>query len=84
MSDAKLNRTLTDEIKKKISNSMTGRTFSEERKLNLSLSKRNSKKLTVLRGGVALRYGTAPLPGARGGGSYTFYFGFSLAYARTK
>lgn len=48
MSDAKLNRTLTDEIKKKISNSMAGRTFSEERKLNLSLSKRNSKKLTVL------------------------------------
>jgi ribosomal protein L4 len=68
MSDAKLNRTLTDEIKKKISNSMTGRTFSEERKLNLSLSKRNSKKLTVLRGGAALRVydilrkGGRPLP----------------------
>ena len=27
---------------------MTGRTFSEEHKLNLSRSKRNSKKLTVL------------------------------------
>lgn len=48
MSNAKLNSTLTDEIKKKISNSMAGRTLSEEHKLNLSLSKRNSKKLSVL------------------------------------
>lgn len=48
MSDAKVLRNLTDEIKEKINNSMTGRTFSEEHKLNLSLSKQNSKKLIVL------------------------------------
>jgi group I intron endonuclease len=48
MSEAKLNRTLTAETRKKISTSMTGMTFSEEHKLNLSISKKNSKKLSVL------------------------------------
>lgn len=48
MSDVKLNRILTYEIKEKIRNSMTGRAFTEEHKNNLSLSKKNSKKLLAL------------------------------------
>lgn len=46
MSDAWLNRAQKYEIKENISNSMTGKTFSEN-KLNLSPSKGNGKKLTV-------------------------------------
>jgi group I intron endonuclease len=47
MSEIKRSRTQTNEIKEKISNSMTGKTFSDDHKLSLSLSKKNSKKLSV-------------------------------------
>ncbi len=48
MSEAKLNRTLTDEVKEKISRGKSGKFFTEEHKMALSLSKKNSKKLSVL------------------------------------
>lgn len=48
MSLAKLGKSLSSDIKEKISNTMKGRTCSEEHKYKLSLSKKNSKKLSVL------------------------------------
>lgn len=48
MSEVKLNRTLTDEVKEKISRGKSGKFFTEEHKMALSLSKNNSKKLSVL------------------------------------
>ena len=48
MSLAKLGKSLSSDIKEKISNTMKGITFSEEHKYKLSLSKKNSKKLSVL------------------------------------
>jgi group I intron endonuclease len=48
MWEAKLNRTLSDEVKEKISRGKSGKFFTEEHKMALSLSKKNSKKLSVL------------------------------------
>ena len=44
----KKNKCLSKEVKSKISATMSGRTFTEEHKMNLSLSKKNSKKVSVL------------------------------------
>jgi len=48
MSEAKLGKKLSEELKKKISNAMAGRKLSEEHKTNLSAAQPNSKKLSVL------------------------------------
>lgn len=48
MREAKLGGNLSDETKVKLSKAATGRKFTEEHKANLSASKRNSKKLSVL------------------------------------
>jgi group I intron endonuclease len=44
----KLNKTLSEKVKTKISATMTGRRLTEQHKVNLSLSKKNSKTLFVL------------------------------------
>lgn len=46
--NAKLNKNLSSETKEKISLSKTGVQFTEEHKMNLSLSKKNNKELLVL------------------------------------
>lgn len=48
MAKAKLSQPLSEETREKISRKMKGRKLSEEHKVNMSLSKRNSKKLSVL------------------------------------
>lgn len=48
MSTKKLLSIMSEETKKKISATMSGKVFSEEHKTSLSLAKKNSKKLSVL------------------------------------
>lgn len=48
MAKAKLFKNLSEETKEKISTKMKGRKLTEEHKTNLSLSKKNNKKLCVL------------------------------------
>ena len=48
MVQAKLSKVIPEETREKISLKMKGRKLSEEHKINMSLSKRNSKKLSVL------------------------------------
>lgn len=48
MVEAKLSKPLSEETKEKISTKMRGRNLSEEHKTNLSLSKKNAKRICVL------------------------------------
>jgi len=48
MVKAKLYKTLSSDIKDKISKSMTGKSFTDEHRMNLSLSKKNSLMVSVL------------------------------------
>jgi len=48
MAKSKLSTVLSEEVKEKISANMSGRKFTEEHKINLSLSKKNQKRISVL------------------------------------
>ena len=48
MVQAKLSKVLSEDTREKISIKMQGRKLSEDHKMNMSLSKRNNKKLSVL------------------------------------
>lgn len=48
MVNAKLSKSLSSEIKEKIRQSMTGKSFTDQHRMNLSLSKKNSIKVSVL------------------------------------
>lgn len=48
MAKSKFSKTLSNKIKEKISETMTGRNLTEEHRTNLSLAKKNSKRISVL------------------------------------
>ena len=48
MAKSKLSTVLAEEVKEKISASKSGKKFTEEHKINLSISKKNRKMISVL------------------------------------